>query len=179
MKGKTESNPQLNIYLVPLVNVINMKHALVDLSHKIDWTSIEKEFMVYYSGTGRPAVPVRKIIGSILLKRIYNLSDEAFIARWIENPYWQYFCGETYFQFTKPFDHSEFGHFRKRIGREGIEKLATLFSDIFEKESLNIRHGRKLTPEQLLMEQHVQVKSLWLMKVVGHAHNLKSILIKK
>jgi transposase, IS5 family len=179
MRGKTENNPQLNFYLVPLVNVINMKHALVDLSHKIDWNVIEKEFMVYYAGTGRPAVPVRKIAGSVMLKRIYNLSDEAFITRWIENPYWQYFCGETYFQFIKPFDQSEFGHFRKRIGREGMEKLAVIFTDIIEKENVNIRRGHRLTTEQFLMEQNVQAKSLWLTKVLGHAHSLKSILVKR
>jgi transposase, IS5 family len=179
MRGKTENNPQLNIYLVPLVNVINMKHALVDLSHKIDWDAIEKDFMIYYAGTGRPAVPVRKIVGSMLLKHFYNSSDEVFLTRWIENPYWQYFCGETYFQFIKPFDQSEFGHFRKRIGKEGIEKLTVLFSEIIEKENLNIRKGHRLTPDKMLMEQNVHVKSLWLLKVLGQAQNLKSILAKR
>lgn len=178
MLGKRESNPQLNFYLVPLINVINMKHVLVDLSHKIDWDTVDRDFMVYYADSGRPSVPVRKIIGSVLLKQIYNISDEAFIARWIENPYWQYFCGETYFQFSRPFEQSEFGHFRKRIGSEGAGKLADLYNSVIGSESINTRHGRRLTPEQLLMETHVRNRSLWLRKVFRPAGKLKAILNK-
>lgn len=52
----------------------------------------------------------------------YNLGDETLVARWIENPYWQYFCGETFLQYDKPFDPREFVHFRKRIGEDGARK---------------------------------------------------------
>ncbi len=112
MIGKTEENPQLNMYQIPLVNVINMQHELVLLAQSIDWKSVEADFASYYSDMGRPAVPVRKMVGCMLLKQMYNLSDEAFVDRWVENVYWQYFCGETYFQFKKPFDPSDFVHFR-------------------------------------------------------------------
>ena len=58
MKGKIPQNPQLNVFRIPLVNVINMKHELVLLSQKIDWDKVEKDFSVYYPGLGRPAVPM-------------------------------------------------------------------------------------------------------------------------
>lgn len=63
----------MNVFRTPLVNVINMKHELVLLAQIIDWEKIGKEFSVYYSGLGRPAVPIRKKVGSMLLKQMYNL----------------------------------------------------------------------------------------------------------
>jgi len=88
MTGKTNKNPQLEVFRVPLVNVINMEHELVLLSGRINWESVERDFSGYYSDMGRPAVPIRKMVGSMLLKQMYNLGDETFVERWIENPYW-------------------------------------------------------------------------------------------
>lgn len=152
MVGKIESNPQLNVFRTPLVNIINMKHELVELTHRIDWKSVEKDFGIYYSETGRPAVPLRKMLGGMLLKQMYSLSDEAFVARWVENPYWQYFCGETYFQYEKPFDPSEFVHFRKRIGESGAEKLLKLSISLFEAEEVN--------EKEVLVDTTVQEKNI-------------------
>jgi IS5 family transposase len=87
MKGKNIKNPQLNVFRVPLVSIINMEHELVLLAQRIEWEKVEKDFFIYYPGLGRPAVPIRKMVGSMLLKQMYNLGDETFVARWIENPY--------------------------------------------------------------------------------------------
>ena len=135
MVGKIDKTPQLNIFEIPLKTFINLKHELCILSAEIDWDSVEKDFSEYYKNFGRPSIPIRKIIGLVLLRQIYNLSDEAIIDRWIENPYWQYFCGEHIFQKTKPMDPSEFVHFRKRIGEEGSEKLLQLSIKLFGKEA--------------------------------------------
>ena len=134
MVGKNDKNPQLNLFEIALVNLIDMHHELVKLSNQIDWTGIEKDFEIYYTDFGRPSLPIRKIVGCILLKQIYNLSDENFVDRWRENPYWQYFSGEVNFQKTIPFEPSEFSHFRKRIGKEGAEKLLKYSIKLFEKE---------------------------------------------
>ena len=123
MVGKQDNTPQLSIFDTALERFINLEHELCVLSKKIDWNSIEKDFSVYYSKIGRPSVPIRRMIGLLLLKYIYNLSDESIVERWIENPYWQYFSGEKVFQTQKPFDPTEFIHFRNRIGKEGAEKL--------------------------------------------------------
>ena len=152
MVGKTESNHQLNVFRIPLVSVINMKHELVELAQRINWKSIEKDFGSYYSDMGRPAVAIRKMVGSMLLKQMYSQSDEAFVDRWIENPYWQYFCGETYFQYEKPFDPSEFVHFRKRLGTDGAEKLLKLSISLFEAEEVE--------EKEVLIDTTVQEKNI-------------------
>ncbi|MBL6943257.1 MAG: transposase, partial [Bacteroidales bacterium] len=59
----------------------------------------------------------------LLLKRIYNLGDETVMAQWLQNPYFQYFCGEAEFQWEYPCDPSDLVRFRKRIGEDGAEKI--------------------------------------------------------
>ena len=88
MKGKFIKHPQLNVFQIPLVSVINMDHELVLLAQRIDWKSVDKEFSIYYPYMGRRAVPVRKMVGNMILKQMYNIGDETFVDRWIENPYW-------------------------------------------------------------------------------------------
>jgi IS5 family transposase len=152
MKGKNIKYPQLNVFRVPLVSVINMEHELVLLTQRIDWEKVEKEFSIYYPELGRPAVPIRKMVGSMLLKQMYNLGDETFVARWIENPYWQYFCGETYFQYDEPYDPSDFVHFRKRIGEEGAQKILKLSISLFD--------SREVNEKEVLIDTTVQEKNI-------------------
>ncbi len=135
MIGKQNKTPQLNIFDTPIKNFINLKHELCELSHRLDWESIEKDFSEYYSEIGRPSVPIRRMIGMLLLEQIYNLSDEAIVDRWIENPYWQYFTGEIIFQTNKPLDPMDFIYFRNRIGKTGAEKLLKVSIQLFGKEA--------------------------------------------
>ena len=152
MKGNIIKNPQLNVFQIPLISVINMDHELVILAQRIDWKSVDKEFSIYYPYMGRQAVPVRKMVGSMILKQMYNLGDETFVARWIENPYWQYFCGETFFQYEKPFDPSEFVHFRKRIGEVGAEKILKLSIRLFD--------SKEVHEKEVLIDTTVQEKNI-------------------
>lgn len=135
MVGKTDKNPQLNVFKPLISSFINLTHELCVLAKQIEWEKLEQEFIPYYKNFGRPSVPLRKMIGLVLLKHIYNLSDENVVERWKENPYWQHFCGEIYFQTNNPIDPSEFVHFRNRIGEEGVEKLLKLSISLFGKES--------------------------------------------
>ena len=151
MVGKQDNTPQLSIFDTPLEKFINLEHELCVLSQKIDWDSVEEEFSIYYSKIGRPSVPIRKMVGLILLKHIYNLSDESVVDRWIENPYWQYFSGERIFQTQKPFDPTEFIHFRNRIGKEGAEKLLKLSVQLF---------GKEAQEKEVLIDSTVQEKNI-------------------
>ena len=151
MVGKHDKTPQLNIFDTPLERFINLEHELIILSKQINWDSIEKEFSIYYSEIGRPSVPIRRMIGLLLLKHIYNLSDEAIVDRWIENPYWQYFSGEKVFQTQKPFDPTEFIHFRNRIGKEGAEKLLKVSVQLF---------GKEAQEKEVLIDSTVQEKNI-------------------
>ena len=85
----------MSIFDVALESFIDMNHELVLLSKQIDWEAVESEFAEYYcADNGRPSVPIRTMVGMMLLKSIYNLSDEGVVACWLENPYMQYFTGE-------------------------------------------------------------------------------------
>lgn len=123
MLGKSANQSQKNLFSPLLTEFIDPTHELVLLANKIDWTGLEQDFSVYYSKTGQPAMPVRFMVGCLLLKNLYNLGDETLAKAWIMNPYMQYFCGMAHFQHHFPCDPSDFVHFRKRIGEEGIEKI--------------------------------------------------------
>jgi IS5 family transposase len=106
--------------------MIDMRHELVKLAALIDWEVCEREWSGFFpSNTGRPATPPRLVAGLCYLQHAFALSDEAVVARWAENPYWQHFCGETFFQHRLPIDPSSMTRWRQRIGEEGVEWLLT------------------------------------------------------
>jgi len=111
------------MFNVPMNKFIDPDHELVRVGDLIDWNSLENHFRGYYSDRGRPSVPVRKIVGLLLLKSRFNLGEEKALDIWLENPYWQYFCGEVHFQKEKPFASSEFGRFKRRVGDDGMDRI--------------------------------------------------------
>src|SRR6195256_1139806 len=107
-----------------LDQVINMDHALAKVARTIDWGFLEAKFgAVYADGSGRPALPTRLMAGLAILKHTYNLSDEVVCEQWIENPYYQYFCGEEFFQHRLALDRSSMTHWRNRMGEERLQAL--------------------------------------------------------
>lgn len=153
MVGKKEKHPQLNMFHVPLKQFINESHELVRLSKKIDWESLEKDLSVYYcEDNGRPGVPIRLIVGIIMLRRMYNQSDESVLDRWVENPYWQYFTGEVYFRHDYPFDRTELIKFRRRIGEKGAEQILKATVNLFEK--------KEVQEKEVLIDTTVQEKNI-------------------
>ena len=121
MLGKIKPNFQQNFFQTRLTDLINLGHPLVKLADEIDWSKMELEFQNLYSEQGRPSIAIRKIAGLLMIKEMFKESDESVVERWIENPYWQYFTGEDFFQNKQPFDPSEFVHFRKRLKESGLE----------------------------------------------------------
>ena len=106
-----------------LTDFIDRGNELALLADNIDWQYFESEFAPLYSENGSPAMPIRLMVGCLLLKQMYNLGDETLPSEWVMNPYMQYFCCEAFFQHKFPFDPSDFVHFRKRIGEQGTEKI--------------------------------------------------------
>ncbi|MDR2126280.1 MAG: transposase, partial [Prevotellaceae bacterium] len=119
MEGKLPYTKQRELFSPMLNDIINKRHELVLLADTIDWQYFEKKFSPLYSSVGQPSVPVRLMIGSLMLKHLKNLGDESLAKAWIENPYMQYFCEMRCFEHKFPFDSSDFVHFRNRIGEEG------------------------------------------------------------
>lgn len=135
MIGKSVNHDQGDFFQPLLKDFIDLTHELVLLSDKIDWKYFENEFSKYYSNTGQPAMPIRLMVGSLLLKRIYNLSDERVCETWEMNPYMQYFCGMAHFTHQFPTDPSDFVHFRNRIGKAGVEVIFAYSVHLFGKEA--------------------------------------------
>ncbi len=105
-------------------NIINLRHQLCRLGSVIDWSVFGEHFGALYSpDKGCPGKPTRLMVGLLMLKQIYKLSDEAVVARWMENPYWQHFCGEEHFCHDRMVDPSSLTRFRKRIGESGCELI--------------------------------------------------------
>ena len=126
MKPKKPPPEQDDLLRARLVEMIDMRHELVKLETLIDWDVFEREWTGFFpSHTGRPATLTRLVAGLLYLQHAHALSDEAVVARWAENPYWQHFCGETFFQHRLPIDPSSLTRWRKRIGEEGVEWMLT------------------------------------------------------
>ena len=105
-----------DLFRARLDQIINMKHELVQLAGKVDWDWIDGEIAPLYSENGRPGITTRFMIGLLLLKHIYGLSDEGGCERWVHDPYFQFFTGEEFFQHAFPHERSDLSHWRKRLG---------------------------------------------------------------
>src|SRR5215475_12111848 len=122
-RERRESGEQ-DLFRSRLDQIIAMSHPLVRLAKAINWRFVEEQFgAVYTDGAGRPPLPTRLMAGLAILKHTYNLSDEAVCALWIENPYYQYFCGEEFFQHELPLDRSSMTNWRNRMGEERLQAL--------------------------------------------------------
>src|SRR3954451_23829446 len=101
-----------------------MKHPLVALGRTVDWSFLEERFGEGYTeDPGRPPLPTRLMAGLAILKHTYDLSDEVLCERWVENPYYQHFCGEEFFQHRLVFDRSSLTRWRNRMGEERLAAL--------------------------------------------------------
>jgi IS5 family transposase len=107
-----------------LDQIIDMRHPLVKLAREVDWAFLERTFgAAYEDGRGQPPLPTRLMAGLMILKYTHNLSDEALCERWVENPYYQYFCGEEFFQHELVLDRSSLTRWRQRMGEEKVRAL--------------------------------------------------------
>ena len=115
---------QTDMFRERLESIINMSHKLVKLASIIKWDWLETSVLHHYChDNGRPAGSARLMMGLLILKDIEGQSDESVCERWVENPYWQYFCGEEFFQHKFPVTPESLSIFRKRIGEAGMENI--------------------------------------------------------
>src|SRR4029453_11289941 len=155
--GKPRDDRSKDLFQPALEEIIDMGHALVRLVKEIDWSFLDQRFSaVCQAGPGQPPLPTRLVAGLMILKHTHNLSDEVLCARWLENPYYQYFCGEEVFRHRLPFDRSSLTRWRQRLGEE---QLAALLQ-----ESLSVAHrtGAIATKdlERVVVDTTVQEKAI-------------------
>ena len=130
---------------------LNQNHPLFALGQAFPWDELESSFAELYSSKGRKGKPIRLMCGILILKQMYNLSDEAVIEQWLMNPYYQVFCGETTFQTQPPCHSTELVKFRNRLGPSNIEKLFSLSVKI---------HGDSAEEETVIVDTTVQEKAI-------------------
>lgn len=157
MKPKAlENSPEDDLFRSRLDNIINLRHELVKLGESIDWVFLESKLEPFYATQGRPAIPARLMLGLHLLKHMYDLSDENVCARWVENPYFQYFCGEVYFQHSFPIERSSMTHFRQRVGEEFcVTLIQESLNTAFKLGALETKHI-----ERVIVDTTVQPKAI-------------------
>jgi IS5 family transposase len=140
-----------------LEQILNRQHPLYVLANKIDWNRFDKSYgNLFAQKKGRPALPTRLVVGLHYLKHAYNESDESVVARFLENPYWQYFCGYKQFQHELPIDPSSMTRWRKRLGPEKIEELLLSTIDTAkEKNLLTERHVERVNVDTTVQEKAI------------------------
>src|SRR5665213_614028 len=155
--------------------IIDMNHALVKLARTVDWGFLEERFgSVYEDKPGRPPLPTRLMAGLAILKHTYDLSDEVLCDRWVENPYYQYFCGEEFFQHRLVFDRSSLTRWRQRMGEEKLQALI--------QESLSVaRRTGAIKPSQLsrvIVDTTVQPKNVMFPTDAKLLNRAREILVR-
>lgn len=120
----SQPNPaQPDLFRPRLRDIIDPKHPLVQLADAVDWQVFEKNLKPFFSDTGRQAKPVRLMVGLQYLKYAFDHSDESVLAAWVENPYWQYFCGGVFFEHSMPIDPSSMTKWRTYLKESGVEEM--------------------------------------------------------
>jgi IS5 family transposase len=156
MPPKKPVRTEHELFRSRLENMIDMEHALVKLAGLIDWSRFDEAYGRFYTQKGRPGLPTRLTAGLHLLKHMEGLSDEAICARWVENPYYQFFCGEQFFRHKLVLDRSSMTRWRGRIGADKLELLLA--------ETLSVAmRTQAVTPqacERVTVDTTVQTKAV-------------------
>jgi transposase, IS5 family len=167
---------QHQLFGAELSELLNPKHPLYVLAERLDWSQFEVAIDACYAGElGRPGVNTRLMVGLLYLKHAYNESDESVVARWVENPYWQFFCGLSYMQHELPIDPSSLSKWRTRVGAERLEKLleATIHA------ALAMKALRPPEMAQVNVDTTVQEKAIAFPTDARLYHKMRVALVRR
>ncbi|RWA51016.1 hypothetical protein AU476_26385 [Cupriavidus sp. UYMSc13B] len=128
--------------------MIDLRHPLAVLGNRMPWASIEATLALMFerrlregrisadadmfgvapkldragvSAAGRPRLPIRLMVSLLYLKHAFNESDDSVCERWAQDVYFQFFCGEEYFQPRLPCDPTSLVRFRQALGEAGVK----------------------------------------------------------
>lgn len=174
-KSEPENQPKLFEVDLKLENVLNEKHPLYVLANEIDWSSFEEKFSPLYSENGRPACPIRLMVGLHYIKFTKDLSDEEVVWGWTENAYWQFFTGEEYFQKEFPIDPTSMTRFRNRLEEGGV--LEILRETIAA--GLRLKCIRPESLEKVAVDTTVQEKNIAFPTDIGLYSKMIQKLVKQ
>ena len=168
--------PQCELFGAQLSELLNPEHPLYVLAERIDWSQFDAAIDACYADElGRPGVNTRLMVGLLYLKHAYDESDESVVARWVENPYWQFFCGCQYMQHELPIDPSSLSKWRKRVGAERLEKLleATIHT------ALAMKAVRPQELQKVNVDTTVQEKAIAFPTDARLYHKMRVALVRR
>jgi transposase, IS5 family len=157
MRPRQDSQGQSDLFRARLDQILDHGHPLFQLAHKIHWHSFDMLYADCYSEDfGAPAKAIRLMVGLHYLKHAFNESDESVVAKWVENPYWQYFCGCMYMEHEFPIHPTSMTKFRHRVGEE---RMILLLKETVEM-ALREGHIRESELEHVTVDTTVQEKNI-------------------
>ena len=161
--------------------MLDRRHPLVMLADRMPWDALEEALRKDRQATpeqvveredllgasvqrrggqvstaGRPALPVRLMVGLLYLKHAYNESDEGVCARYAESPVWQYFCGQEYFEHCQPCDPTKLVQFRKQLSEAGAEEMLAKTIEA----AVTMKAVRVADLEQVIVDTTVMEKAI-------------------
>lgn len=157
MKPKNNSSNQFALFQANFKQILNPEHSLYLLANAIDWPDFDAHFANCYSDDmGRPGNAIRLMVGLHYLKHAFDESDESVIDRWVENPYWQYFCGFDYMQHECPIHPTSMVKWRQRVGAEKLEALlAETIRIALKDKQVTSQQLRKVTFDTTVQEKAI------------------------
>lgn len=158
MKPKADTKDvQLQLFQASFDQILNPEHPLVILAEKIDWRRFDDAFADCYSeDMGAPAKAIRLMVGLHYLKHAFNESDESVVQRWVENPYWQRFCGFQYMQHKLPLHPTALVKWRQRVG---ADRLAVMLAETID-TGVREKQIRQCELKQITVDTTVQEKNI-------------------
>jgi IS5 family transposase len=147
----------MDLFRAHFDQILNPDHPLVLLANKVDWHRFEAAFAgCYCADFGAPGKSIQLMVGLHYLKHAFNESDESVVERWVENPYWQRFCGFEYMQHKPPLHPTALVKWRQRVGAERLAELLceTIALAVREKQ-LPERELKQVTVDTTVQEKNI------------------------
>lgn len=120
---------------LPFEGKLNRDNRWLRLAHMLTWRELELAYAKLFAAEGRPGIRARYVLGTLILKHQFQMSDEETLQLILENPYCQYFIGLAQFTTTMPFDVSSLSRVRERLGEKTFEAFEqTLIATLVEKK---------------------------------------------
>jgi len=158
MKPESPSDTRpLDLFRASFQQILNPEHPLLVLAAKVDWRRFDAAFADCYSpDTGAPGKAVRLMVALHYLKHAFNESDESLLARWVENPYWQAFCGFDTMQHEPPLHPTALVKWRQRVGADRLALLLqeTIALALAEKQTTS-RELQQVTVDTTVQEKNI------------------------
>lgn len=156
--------------------LLNPDHPLLILAAKIRWSTFDQEIdPCFVQEIGRPGLNTRIIVGLLYLKATFNLSDETLLEMWVENPYWQAFCGFEYMQHDPPIHPTSLTKWRNRVGPEKFDILLK----VVIQTAIEMKAIRPSDLKQVNVDTTVQEKAIAFPTDSRLLHKMRLVLVRR